>query len=264
MKKRYGVGFYDIKKRKEDAEWMKIGQNRLIAFIFDNEEMFDIKYKSYDESRDRAWVVLDVKELEKAKECFKNEDTTEVVEWIDKCLDYDIWQTACICCDSISINTIPYTYREYGGTIGREYNCPVCSGLTNRHAHTVRKEYNEHGVDAAINLMIDMYEGNYEDKESKYYCPCCEIDLRQGALVKDSKELYVPFTLDLENKADKYECISIKDYEEMELKIMEETGGQYIPDTYQFDSIEGYSCFYCGTKADDSVVKEVTSNVVNS
>ena len=59
-------------------------------------------------------------------------------------------------CDSISINTIPYTYREYCGTIGREYNCPMCSGLLNEYAYEVRKAYDDGGADSAIDLLIDI------------------------------------------------------------------------------------------------------------
>ena len=109
MKKRYAVCYYNNEKRLNDPEWMKHRANRLVTFIYDNQDMFDIKYISHSDDKNRAWILLDTKELNKAKECFSHEKSDEVIEYIDICNDYDKWKTSCECCDTITINAIPYT-----------------------------------------------------------------------------------------------------------------------------------------------------------
>lgn len=160
-KKRYAVGFYNESERRDDPEWTDNRCNRLVNYIYDNQELFNIRYKTSDESGNRTWFIFEPDELNKARDHFNNNNDTDVLEWIDICTDYDKWQTSCMYCDSISINTIPYTYREYYGTIGREYNCPMCSGLLNEYAYEVGKAYNDGGADSAIDLLIDINEGRF-------------------------------------------------------------------------------------------------------
>ena len=205
-KKRYAVGFYNAEERVNNPEWMKSAGNRLMAYIYDEQESFNIRYKYSAEDGNRTWFILEPKELLKAKECFSHESTNEVIEWIDICNDYDKWKTSCTCCDSISINTIPYTYREYGGCVGRVYNCCICSGLSNRMAAKIREAYNTNGVDSAIDLMIEITEGRYIDEEEKYYCSCCDMDIRFAGMIKDGKTIYKM------TKSGKYIGLDIEEY----------------------------------------------------
>ena len=175
-KKRYAVGIYSKEKRENDSEWAEGCGNKIMTYIYDNQSEFNIRYQCSDKEENRTWFILEPKELNKAKEYFAKDN--EVLEYIDICNDYDRWKTSCECCNSISINIIPYTYREYGGCLGRSYNCAFCSSLKNRIAGMVGEEYHTNGVDSAIDLLISIDKGEFVDEEDKYYCTCCDYDLR--------------------------------------------------------------------------------------
>ena len=252
-KKRYAVGFYDADKRANDAEWMKIAGNRLVAYIYDEQENFNIRYKYSAEDGNRTWFILEPKELLKAKECFSHEGTDEVIEWIDICNDYDKWKTSCECCDTISINTIPYTYREYGGCVGRAYNCCICSGLSNRMAAKIGEAYDTKGVDSAIDLMIEITEGRYIDEEEKYYCSCCDRDIRFAGMIKDGKTIYK------RTKKGGYIGLDIEQYNKEECELEYEIEG-YYPCYYieeDDNKIKGYTCFECSAKIEEELAKEI-------
>lgn len=252
-KKRYAVGFYDADKRANDAEWMKIAGNRLVAYIYDEQENFNIKYKCSDKEGNRTWFILEPKELLKAKECFSHESTNEVIELIDICNDYDKWKTSCTCCDTISINTIPYTYREYGGCVGRAYNCCICSGLSNRMAAKIGEAYDTKGVDSAIDLIIEITEGRYIDEEEKYYCSCCDRDIRFAGMIKDGKTIYK------RTKKGGYIGLDIEEYNKEESESKYDIVG-YYPCYYIEENgakKEGYTCFECNTKIEEGLAKEI-------
>ena len=252
-KKRYAVGFYNAEERVNNPEWMKSAGNRLMAYIYDEQESFNIRYKYSAEDGNRTWFILEPKELLKAKECFSHESTNEVIEWIDICNDYDKWKTSCTCCDSISINTIPYTYREYGGCVGRVYNCCICSGLSNRMAAKIREAYNTNGVDSAIDLMIEITEGRYIDEEEKYYCSCCDMDIRFAGMIKDGKTIYKM------TKSGKYIGLDIEEYNKEESESKYDIVG-YYPCYYIEENDakkEGYTCFECNTKIEEELAKEI-------
>lgn len=265
-KKRYAVGFYNAMERISNPKWMKNKCNRLVTFIYDNQDMFDIRYICHDKEGNRAWFIIDTKELLKAKEGFMHEDSTEVLEWIDICVNYDAWKTSCTCCDSISLNTLPYTYRDYGGCIGKEYNCPMCSGLSNKVAYLVREKYNSEGLESAIDFLIAISEGEYVDEEEKYHCACCGRDSRKAGIVKDSEMIYKR----LNNG--KYEVLSVEDYNKREIELEKEIEG-YYPEFYYTEEdnpylskvkVEGYTCFECGCKVDEVVVEEILSNTITA
>lgn len=255
-KKRYAVAFYNNKERMENPEWMKNPQNRLVAYIYDEQEMFDIKYKRSDKEGNRTWFIIAPEELNKAKECFSHEETTEVIDWIDTCNDYNKWKTSCLYCDSININAIPYTYREFGGCIGREYNCLMCSGLTNRTAYEVSEKYSNNGVESAIDFLVAIHEGEYKDEDEKYYCNCCEVDLRKVGLVENGE--YVVY----KNHEGKAVKISLEEYNKKEEQMEKEIEG-YYPNYYCIthlnhkNDMSGYTCFECATKIDDELAKEI-------
>ena len=47
-KKRYAVGCYIGAERTNNPEWIKNKCNRLVAFIYDNQDMFDIRYMCHE------------------------------------------------------------------------------------------------------------------------------------------------------------------------------------------------------------------------
>lgn len=252
-KKRYAVGFYNAEERVNNPEWMKNAGNRLMAYIYDEQESFNIRYKYSAEDGNRTWFILEPKELLKAKEYFSHESTNEVIEWIDICNDYDKWKTSCTCCDSISINTIPYTYREYGGCVGRVYNCCICSGLSNRMAAKIGEAYDTKGVDSAIDLMIEITEGRYIDEEEKYYCSCCDMDIRFAGMIKDGKTIYKS------TKKGGYIGLDIEQYNKEECELEYEIEG-YYPCYYieeDDNKKKGYTCFECNTKIEEELAKEI-------
>ena len=252
-KKRYAVGFYNAEERVNNPEWMKNAGNRLMAYIYDEQESFNIRYKYSAEDGNRTWFILEPKELLKAKECFSHESTNEVIEWIDICNDYDKWKTSCTCCDSISINTIPYTYRDFGECVSKIYNCPMCSGLSNRMAAKIREAYNTNGVDSAIDLMIEITEGRYTDKEEKYYCSCCDRDIRFAGMIKDGKTIYK------RTKKGGYIGLDIEQYNKEECELEYEIEG-YYPCYYieeDDNKKKGYTCFECNTKIEEELAKEI-------
>ena len=256
-KKRYAVGCYNHQKRMEEEGWWNSAQNRLVTYIYDNEDLFDIRYKTTDQEGNRTWYIIDPKELNKAKEYFTiSEDVADTLEWIDTCNDYDKWKSSCNCCDSISINTIPYTYREYGGWTGREYNCAFCGSLTNRMAGAVGEEYRSNGLENAINLLISMNNGEYIDEEEKYYCTSCECDLRRVGLVENNETILV------NNYKNDFYRFTIDEYNKREEENEKEIEGyypHYFEDKSKYEDTDGYRCFLCNAKADKEVVDEFLS-----
>ena len=53
-KKRYAVGYYNESERRDDPEWTDNRCNRLVNYIYDNQELFNIRYKTSDESGNRT------------------------------------------------------------------------------------------------------------------------------------------------------------------------------------------------------------------
>lgn len=251
MKQRYAVGYYNNNDRVNNPDWMESPHCRLVTFIYDNQDMFNIRYIAHDKEGNRAWILIDTKELLKAKDAFNHEDTTEVNDFIDLCQEYDKWQTACTCCDSITLNTIPYTYREYGGSIGRAYNCPMCSGLINRTASKISIIRKEKGTGEAIKTLIEVDNGTYVDEDAHKYCSCCDLDLRHVGIAKDGKEIIFAATEDKE-----LERMSVEEYN----KIPEEVEDYYVP-TYSVDVLEGetdgYRCLECNTKVEEDKIKKL-------
>ena len=68
LKRRYAVGYYNHKERLEEEGWWNNCQNRLVTYIYDNQDMFDIRYISHSEDGNRTWILLDTKELNKVVE----------------------------------------------------------------------------------------------------------------------------------------------------------------------------------------------------
>ena len=253
MKKRYAVGYYNHKERLEEEGWWNNCQNRLVTYIYDNQDMFDIRYISHSEDGNRAWILLDTKELNKAKEYFTHsEDVTDTLEWIDACNDYDKWKTSCVCCDTITINAIPYTYREFGGCVGREYNCLLCSGLNNRTAYKVSEEQRNNGTETAIDFLIDILEDRYTDEEEKYYCKCCDRDMRYVGLIKDSKTIYKP------TYKGEFIGLDVEEYNKQEEEFEKEIEGYYPCYISEQDNAKkGYVCFECGHEVSEELAKEI-------
>lgn len=257
-KKRYAVGFYSKEERANSPEWIKGKGNRLVTFLYDNIDLFNVRYMCHDKEEERAWIILDTQELAKAKEYFEHKNDTEVLEWIDICLEYDKWKTNCSCCDSISINTIPYTYREYGGCIGRSYNCPMCSGLSNRIAGKVGETYRTNGVESAIDLIIEISEDRHIDEEEKYYCKCCERDLRVIGLIENGEYIIS------KNHEGKLNKLTIDEYNKQEELLENEIEGYYpnyypVETVYKATEVNGYRCFECNNEIKEDVVKEILS-----
>lgn len=121
--KRLAIGVYDLDEINNNKDnWFKKYTCRLVSFIHDN-DLFETKKVIKKENR--SIISVEVEELSKAKEYFNND--LEVLDFIDKCQNYDLWKTNCVNCDSITLNFIPYTYREHCGCVGKEYNCPICA-----------------------------------------------------------------------------------------------------------------------------------------
>ena len=121
MEKRYAVGYYS-KEEAMKQEWMNISKNRLAAFIYDNQDMFKIKYKAINKGDGSVIFLIDIKEIEKAKECFIKEDTRDVIDLIDMYLNYDE-DLQCDNCDNIIINK--------ASNKNEEGKCALCSCLGN-------------------------------------------------------------------------------------------------------------------------------------
>lgn len=253
LKRRYAVGYYNHQKRLEEEGWYNSCQNRLVTYIYDNQDMFNIKYISHSEDGNRAWILLDTKELNKAKEYFTHsEDVTDTLEWIDACNDYDKWKTSCVCCDTITINAIPYTYREFGGCVGKEYNCLLCSSLNNRAVYKVLEERRNNGTEKAIDFLIDIYEDRYVDEEEKYYCKCCDRDMRYVGLIKDNKMIYKP------THKGEFIGLDVEEYNRQEEEFEKEIEGYYpCYISEQSETKEGYTCFECGHEVSDELAKDI-------
>lgn len=147
-----------------------------------------------------------------------------------------------------------YKDREYGGCVGRVYNCCICSGLSNRMAAKIGEAYNTNGVDSAIDLMIEITEGRYTDKEEKYYCSCCDRDIRFAGMIKDGKTIYK------RTKKGGYIGLDIEQYNKEECELEYEIEG-YYPYYYAHDhKKEGYTCFECNTEIEEDLAKEILGN----
>ena len=170
--------------------------------------------------------------------------------------DYEKWQTSCECCDSININVIPYTYREYGGCVGREYNCAICSGLSNRTTHKVSEQYHNNGVESAIDLLIVIDSGKYKDEEDIYFCNTCECDLRVVGVIGNGEFII------LINHEDKINTVTVDEYNKLEEQREKEIEG-YFPNYYPTEPVHkanktnGYRCFECNTKIKENRAKEL-------
>lgn len=256
--KRYAVGYYNHEERVDNSSnWNKYAENRLVNHIYDNKSEFNMRYKSFD--KDKMWFMISPEELNIAKEYFTNDK--DVLELIDLCNDYDKWKTSCECCDSISINTLPYTYREYGGFVGRAYNCVFCCGLKNRIAYEVTKEYQNNGVEGSINLLVNILNGNYVDKDEVYYCSSCDYDLRILGFVHNGKYIIN------NNEKGEWSKISVDNYNKLEEEKEKEIDG-YWPRLYnkeiilQEEWMNGYRCFNCNTKIEEDVVDKIVDLAV--
>ena len=239
--KRYAVGYYNHEERVDNSSnWNKYAENRLVNYIYDNKSEFNMRYKSFDKDKNEMLFIISPEELNKAKEHFVNDK--EVLEFIDLCNDYDRWKTSCNCCDSISINTISYTYREYGGCVGRVFNCTFCSGLKNRAAYRISEQYKNKGVDSAIDLLIDVIEGRYIDKEEKYFCKGCDYDLRFTGFVHNGKHLMC------KDGKGKWIETTVDDYNKLEDRYFE---------VQQTDEVNGYRCSICNTEIEEDMVNEI-------
>ena len=146
--KRYAVAF----NYEGHDEYNTGTGGRLAKYVHDHLNDFNIRLKIEDDDKSthRTWTFVDTQELNQAKEHFK--DDPKVLELIDLANREENWATACRCCGSISLNTIPYTYR---GTecIGKSYECPICSGLTDKHANELMKIHFDKGVETALDTL---------------------------------------------------------------------------------------------------------------
>lgn len=151
--KRYAVAF----NYEGHDEYNTGTGGRLAKYVHDHLNDFNIRLKIEDDDKSthRTWTFVDTQELNQAKEHFK--DDPKVLELIDLANREENWATACRCCGSISLNTIPYTYR---GTecIGKSYECPICSGLTDKHANELMKIHFDKGVETALDTLKE-WEG---------------------------------------------------------------------------------------------------------
>lgn len=146
--KRYAVAF----NYEGHEEYNTRTGGRLAKYIHDHLNDFNVRLKIEDDDKSthRTWTFIDTQELNQAKEYFK--DGPEVLELIDLANREKNWGSACRCCGSISLNTIPYTYR---GTeaVGRSYECPICSGLSDEHADELMKIHFDQGIEAALDTL---------------------------------------------------------------------------------------------------------------
>lgn len=252
MKQRYAVGYYNNEERLNDPEWMESPHCRLVTFIYDNQDMFNIRYITHSEDKNRAWIVLDTKELLKAKKHFSSEETTKINDFIDLCQEYDKWQTSCDCCDSITLNTLPYTYRG-DMCIGRVYNCPMCSGLSDRVAYKLSHIRYEKGTEEAINTIIAMDKGEYIDEDAHKYCSRCDHEHLYSGIVKDGKEIIF-----IGRDGEGFEIMSIEKYNELQEEL-EERGGEpyYYPSFDLKGETDGYRCINCNTKLEEDKIKKL-------
>ena len=60
-KKRYAVGFYNGSERRDDPEWTDNKCNRLVNYIYDNQELFNIRYKNIDKNTNLLTVRATIK-----------------------------------------------------------------------------------------------------------------------------------------------------------------------------------------------------------
>lgn len=127
--------------------------NKLLEFVYNNTDMFGAQLNKINDSCYRVTVLDNA--LLKAKEQFV--DNEEVLDIINKCQEN--WPTACVYCKSVTLNYTPYTYRDYAGTVGREYNCPHCSDLSNESAHLVSKAYKRGGHFEALKAINGLLYG---------------------------------------------------------------------------------------------------------
>lgn len=158
MIKRYAIGFFDKIDEIENPEYAKAKGNKLVSYICKNTDKFELRYICHDKEKIRTWIIIDTKELYKAKDYFK--DDGEVLKLINLANEKKLWNSACKCCGSISLNTIPYTYRNNGGSIGKSYECVFCAGFQNKYANNIRNVKEKHGIEAAIDLLLEYDEQN--------------------------------------------------------------------------------------------------------
>lgn len=169
-KKRYCVGFYELEERTGNEEsYFSSRGNVLVSYIIDNIELFNIRnFTDKIESSGLAWITLKTSELEKIKPLLKDykyNNKQEILDFIDICMNYDSWATACECCDTITLNTFPYTYRG-NVEIYKAYNCLNCACYTDEFANKIRNIRYKKGTEAAIRISLGE-EGYYDEENSE-------------------------------------------------------------------------------------------------
>lgn len=238
-KERYCVGFYELEERLCNEEmYFNMSGNVLVSYIMDNMELFDIRnFTNKIQEVGLAWIILKTSELEKIKPLLENyryDNKQEILDFIDDCMNYDLWQTACECCDTININALPYTYRG-NITIYKTYNCLNCAGYTDRYVARIRDTRYEKGIESVMRLSLG--EEIYHSEDDKFFCQC-GADLRCTGVVYNGKEI-IKFDKDLNKDI----SFSIDKYNELELKNSDTMpilyDREYCPDT------DGYRCMIC-------------------
>lgn len=241
-KERYCVGFYELEERINNEEmYFNISGNVLVSYIIDNIELFDLRnFTNKIEEIGLAWITLKTSELEKIKPLLKDykyNNKQEILDFIDICMDYDAWATACECCDTITLNTFPYTYRG-NVEIYKIYNCLNCAGYTDRYAFKIKDILEKKGTEAAIKISLG--EETCYSEEDKFFCQC-GADLRCTGAVYDGKKI-----IKFDKNLNKDISLDIDKYNELELKnnnimpILYDK--KYCPDT------DGYRCIICNNE----------------
>jgi hypothetical protein len=248
---RYATGLY-----RPDMDMMQPA-NRLVAYIVNSREDFNLRRLDLgtEESDKRIWITLRTDEILKAKEAFKND--VDVLEFIDLTQDYDKWKTACVCCNTITLNVMPYTYRG-SECIGRVYNCLNCSGLSDRYARKVANVYYKEGQDAVMDFLDVLFDDEtYNDPKDIEHCKNCDINLKEEGIIVDSTTIHTSHVI-IEDGVAKFDengnlmyaeglplVKTVGEYNDMEIKAQEEIHDyypNYIEPEYYGD---GCKCVHC-------------------
>lgn len=257
IKDRYCVGFYNRDERLENEEiyFGNVG-NVLTSYIIDNTNLFNIRKLNNNDNKS-MWITLKVSELEKIKnllEDYKYSNKQEVLNFIDKCMNYSLWNTACECCDTINLNVIPYTHRgNMTMTISKSYNCLNCVGLTDRTAMKIRTALKEEGAEAAIRLTLG--EDSLFDEEDKFFCEC-GADLRNVGIVYNGKRV-----IKFDSSENDYVSFTIDEYNKLELE-----NSDIMPILYNekyCENTNGYRCMICNHELSEKTKREYITNCYN-
>jgi hypothetical protein len=165
MKKDYmiNISYYEDEKRNESVD-------ELAKIIVKNSSMFE--FIDFWKHKDNEWysLVIQLSEINKNINLFNDDNLVlTLIEKLNNDIDESI---ACIGCNSITINNSPYHYRDYGGCIGKSFECPYCSELDNKALHEVIKIRKSKGEKEAIEHVLKIlkqeYKGeNIENKKIK-------------------------------------------------------------------------------------------------